>query len=730
MKMQLQMDDLIISGQMEEADISVGDPRIIIHHLVKSAYQFPKITMIQEISSNAKDANAEAGNAHIPVEIKVPNALDTNLVISDHGIGINPSRMNDIFKKIGNSTKRDDNKFDGAFGIGSKIPLAYTDQFTVKTITEEGSDLVCRVYAIVRRDDFSIKIMTLGDPRIINSSDDACDQHTGTSITIPVQARDVSEVRQGVIDKTEFWHVRPTITGANVDELKYPERKWFYTCDDFKFSLDDVHSYDDNTAVEAIINGVRYPVQSTRNGMAGVNYPYFRGKIFLNFKVGELQPALNREALQYDEKSIALLLERINSAVATIKKNISDIINKEPTYLSAWKKMNMFRNTGWTDQNGTWHGFKLSGQITVPATFKNPVTQSMEIPDNAPVTFMRFYYDHNGKIRDKGENHCTMDNFSNCIEKKIPIMYTEKKSICSGAVKHILNQDSGMKNVTSVVFRGVKADVEKFLTDNHLEEIIPLLINIEQAGYVRPKRGQATGTKIVNKWRSTGRYHGSMETCGIFDYNDAKDTGYYYVYDRTNGGDDRLAIGNGTFMNHREIYYVLTNLGFSDVYGVAPGNVKFINKKNWKPLSDIFKDPANKELYQKLMDYQEYLVRKENAGKSAFKLDAFDMIDTSKISAKSPMRKWIAAVNALPVADIPKGIFKVSGYEENIITYLINGKLIKSIHKDTTNHPIIAMYDAVIAAYPLVKFIPNKSEETIKHITDYINMCDKKSGIR
>ena len=96
--MQLQMDDLIISGQMEEADISVGDPRIIIHHLVKSAYQFPKITMIQEISSNAKDANAEAGNAHIPVEIKVPNALDTNLVISDHGIGINPSRMNDIFK--------------------------------------------------------------------------------------------------------------------------------------------------------------------------------------------------------------------------------------------------------------------------------------------------------------------------------------------------------------------------------------------------------------------------------------------------------------------------------------------------------------------------------------------------------------------------------------------------------------------------------------------------------
>lgn len=753
MKMQLSMSELLVSGQMQETDMTVGDPRIIIHHLVKSVYQFAKITMVQEIASNARDANVEAGNGHLPIEIKVPNTLDTNLIISDRGIGIAPDRMFNIFVKIGNSTKRDDNMSDGAFGIGSKIPLAYADQFTVKTVTQEGEHLIRRLYAVVKRDDFSIKLMTLGEPHIVNSADDGDDQHAGTSITIPIEARDVGEVRRAVVDKTEFWKVRPIITGATAEEVAYPTRDWFYTCDEFQFILEGNGGYGYNGSVVALINGVPYPVKHANEGhrgvymsnsrdvdvptsTAGVNYTSFRGMIYLNFKVGEITPSLSRESLQYDDRTRLLIRDRVENAIKVVKGKVKQIIDSEPTYLQAYAKMQAFQSANWIEHaDCTWQGHKLEHHVVVPMV-KNADGRDV-VPADAPVTFMSFRIDHNDKMKDRGENQYRMHGISDLFAAKLPIIYTEKPSINTSAVKYLVrnstNTAAHSRNQNLIAFRGKRADIEKFLSDRHLECLIPQLSCLETCGYVRCKRipGMKGSIKTCNKWMSTGRWRSKLVTNGTFDYTDPNDCGYYYIYDRNDGGDQALKISEAGIhtLDYRDIYAIENALEVK-VCGVAPGNVKYLNKAHWKPLADLFKGGANDDLRKSLTAYQEFVARKASDDKTSFTLGNYAKIDSTKFDVKSPMRIWMEAVNALPPMTQPVLTNMKHGNQvDEVLKSFVKTKIMKDIQHDSKNHPVVALHNEVIKAYPMLKYIDRNgySHDTSKTLADmaaYITMCD------
>lgn len=724
MKMQLQMNELVLTGKMRETNVSVGDPRMILHHLIKSVYQYPEITMVQEIASNARDANVEAGRGHLPIEITVPNTFEPNLVIADHGIGISPDRMYNVFINVGDSTKRDENFSDGAFGIGSKIPLAYADQFHVKTVVNEDGMLVRRRYAVVKKDDFSIKLVEIGDPHIINNSDDACDQHTGTAITIPVKKDDIAKVRQAVIDKTDLWQLRPIIHGANAGEMVYPTRNWFYECNEFRFALGTDH-YDHGT-IEAVVNGVRYPVK--RAGHAndvGVNYEYFKGKIYLNFKVGELTPALNRESLQYDDRTKALISKRVADAIKTIKDKVSEIVNNEPTFLKAWSKSQSFRDGGWSDNNGTWHGHKLSDYLVVVGE-KDPITSTMKF-DKCPVTFMSFTYSHDGKMKDRRENNFGIGYINKLVEAKLPILYTEKKGVNGNATKFLLNTKNDPRRKEYIVLRGTKADCEKFLTDNHLEEIIPLMECIDTCGFIKQKRirGVPATSKVVNKWVATGNYHGKMQTCGTFDYTDPKDCGYYYIFDRKNGEDSDLDIGNGKLICNRDIVNIVSALGVP-IFGVAPGNVKYLNKAQWKPLCEVFKSGANPELLAELNAHQEHIARLKDASHSAFNLGLYRRVDANAFAKKSPMRLWIEAVKSLPATKYPDNKFiKNTHAIERVLQVLIEQKMIKSIHTEAKIHPAINLYKNIDDAYPMLRYVSDSGESKhIATVTEYIKMCD------
>lgn len=101
--------------------------------LFDSLYTQKELAVVRELLCNAWDAHVEAGTTDIPIEIHLPTPLEPWFEIKDFGTGLAPEKIRSVYMDYGNSTKTHTNELIGGFGIGSKAPYAFTDQFTVTT---------------------------------------------------------------------------------------------------------------------------------------------------------------------------------------------------------------------------------------------------------------------------------------------------------------------------------------------------------------------------------------------------------------------------------------------------------------------------------------------------------------------------------------------------------------------------------------------------------------------
>lgn len=88
--------------------------------------------IVRELSTNASDAHIAAGKKDVPIKVFCPTILNPVFSVEDFGTGIDPEKFEDIYTTYFYSTKTTTNDQVGCFGLGSKSPFAYTDQFTVE----------------------------------------------------------------------------------------------------------------------------------------------------------------------------------------------------------------------------------------------------------------------------------------------------------------------------------------------------------------------------------------------------------------------------------------------------------------------------------------------------------------------------------------------------------------------------------------------------------------------
>jgi hypothetical protein len=147
-----------------------------------NVYDDPISATIRETVSNAIDATIALGDSEEwrPVEIMSPSAFEPRLTITDHGIGMSKDDVNKHFTQYGASTKEHDLSAVGAYGLGSKAPLAYTSSFNVDTV----KDGVKTSFMMAREHD--VIMTTILDVRPTS-------EPHGTTVYIPVQSYDVSK---------------------------------------------------------------------------------------------------------------------------------------------------------------------------------------------------------------------------------------------------------------------------------------------------------------------------------------------------------------------------------------------------------------------------------------------------------------------------------------------------------------------------------------------------------
>lgn len=161
---------------------------------------------IREIACNARDAHTMVGKDDVPIEVKLPNAIDPVFYVRDFGPGLGTKAMETVYNVYFKSTKSSDNRQTGGFGLGAKSPFAYTDNFMVVS-RHEGEQFTYTAY----KDDE-------GFPRFARIATEPCSpEDSGITVSFPVKPEDFSRFQEIAIDVLREFDVLPNLLGATVE---------------------------------------------------------------------------------------------------------------------------------------------------------------------------------------------------------------------------------------------------------------------------------------------------------------------------------------------------------------------------------------------------------------------------------------------------------------------------------------------------------------------------------
>lgn len=112
----------------ETLNMGISDSAEFFHILSSTLYTNQRLAVVRETICNAWDAHVASGCTDKPIHITLKNG---EFIIQDFGSGIPKELIQPIYGVYGASTKKNDGKQTGGFGLGCKAPFSYVEHFEV-----------------------------------------------------------------------------------------------------------------------------------------------------------------------------------------------------------------------------------------------------------------------------------------------------------------------------------------------------------------------------------------------------------------------------------------------------------------------------------------------------------------------------------------------------------------------------------------------------------------------
>lgn len=321
MKVEARNNKLNIVGDFEVEEFSVKASKEMFQVISDSLYSRKAEAIVRELSCNAYDSHVEAGRGDKPFDIKLPDTMNPNFYIRDYGTGLTPDGIKVLYS-VFNSTKTSTNEQVGCFGLGSKSPFCYTDNFTVESIVD-GTKWI-----------YSVFLNEKGIPSFTQCGEHDTDEMNGLKVEFTVERDDRREFEAACQKVFKYFKIVPNFVGArkfSVRENVYDES---YSTklegDDWKI-VGDPSNYYGTSKTYAIMGNVAYEVDESLFGDA-----FIKGAE-LYFDLGELNPAASREYLQYDKdgKTESNIRKKFQKIRNDISERLEQSIKGEDNYLKA-----------------------------------------------------------------------------------------------------------------------------------------------------------------------------------------------------------------------------------------------------------------------------------------------------------------------------------------------------------------------------------------------------------
>lgn len=356
MKLERKTIELETSGMMQVSKAKIKATAKVFSMFEDGTYTNKPVTILRELVANGIDSHIMAGTPNRPVEVKLPTEADPTFSVRDFGIGMAHDFVVGPFMEYANgSTKEGTDEVIGGFGIGSKSPFSYVDQYTLRVV----HDSVLSIYTMFKDED--------GIPAVGLVAQTTTDEPNGVEVSFPVMENDVDAFRAAAQTALQYFRPLPLVENGtlNAPDYTYSGNNW-----GLRASAGDLG---------IIMGGVRYPVTT-----ASLEYklqtdpnigPLLKYGIDLTLPLGAVAIAMSREGLSYGDKTNKGIREGLEAVVNDVVATFANMFDNEPT---VWKAMvRLAEETGGTNSysqnarqqllaaNAYYKGVKLEHKVSI-----------------------------------------------------------------------------------------------------------------------------------------------------------------------------------------------------------------------------------------------------------------------------------------------------------------------------------------------------------------------------
>jgi len=304
------------SGTMQVAKATIKATPKIFDMFANDTYANKPLAIMRELVANGIDAQRTV-NPNRPVEVQLPTPLDPTCRIRDFGIGMAHDFVMGPFMAYTDGSTKDKSDDDiGGFGIGSKSPFAYVDQYTLRVV----HDGVLSVYTMFKDED--------GIPAIGLQAQTTTDEPNGVEVSFPVEDADMQTFAEAAQEALQYFRPLPLVVNGtlNPPDYTYVGNNWSMRAKAGPLGV--------------IMGGVRYPV-TTASLDSSLRFdsklkPLLEYGLDLILPLGSCGIAMSREQLSYVPKTSTNIAKALAAVVDDVVATFATFFDSCP---SEWDAM-------------------------------------------------------------------------------------------------------------------------------------------------------------------------------------------------------------------------------------------------------------------------------------------------------------------------------------------------------------------------------------------------------
>ena len=313
-------------------------------------------------------------------------------------------------------------------GIGMKVPFTISDQYTLIS-RWNGTEYS---FSAFKDEDDSAQLILLSE-RLTNECN-------GFEVRVPVEAHNFSKCIEKLPKALMFFNPKPE---CNIP-IEWEDVSYSFEGD--TWGLQTGSDYGQRNCSKVIMGNLWYPIESNQI-RENYNDKYARvieRGIDIHLPIGSIPLPLSREALIYNEKSIQLIRDTLDTIIEVLISNFQTLLSNQPNLYQAMEKYSENRrlmdDLNPNNQDYTYDNYVLNTRINVPCPAEK-VTR---------IGKYRWRY-KSINLREYTDESITMTN-GNTVPPMLPVNYSSHESI-------VMMIKEGTKKVPSRTIN--------FMKDNH-----------------------------------------------------------------------------------------------------------------------------------------------------------------------------------------------------------------------------------------------------------------------